>query len=95
MKYASTPLVHNETDQQFELTVQGQTALIAYRLRGGEVYLLDHTEVPEALEGQGVGSALVEKTLQWIEERGGKIIPTCPFVAAYLERHLSWKRLVA
>lgn len=94
MKYASTPLVHNEADQQFELTLDGQTSLIAYR-KQGDTYLLDHTEVPEALEGQGVGSTLVEKTLLWIEERGGKIVPTCPFVAAYLERHLTWNRLVA
>lgn len=94
MKYPSVPLVHNEADQQFEFTIEGQTSLIAYR-KQGSTYLLDHTEVPEALEGQGVGSALVEKTLTWIEEHGGKIVPTCPFVAAYLKRHLTWNRLVA
>jgi hypothetical protein len=93
MKYPQIPLVHNEVDRQFELTIEGQTSLIAYRKRDN-VYLLDHTEVPEALEGRGVGTALVEKTLTWIEEHGGKIVPTCPFVRAYLERHLTWNRLV-
>ncbi|NNE77227.1 MAG: N-acetyltransferase [Pricia sp.] len=48
---------------------------------------LTHTEVPQTLEGQGVGSALVSKVLDYIRKENVKMAPLCPFVAAYLKRH--------
>lgn len=94
MDLSSVEVVDNTTDRQFELALEGDIALIAYRLVADNVYALDHTEVPESFEGKGVGSALVEKTLKLIESCGGKIIPYCPFVRAYLQRHPDWNRLV-
>ena len=44
---------------RFELTMDGHTAELVYRIVGGHLVLV-HTEVPEALEGRGIGGALVE-----------------------------------
>ncbi len=87
------PLKDNKEAQQFELDVNGAIAFIAYEPHKGAL-ALTHTEVPEALEGKGVGSVLVLKTLEYIESQGQKIIPLCPFVRAYLQRHPEWERIV-
>jgi uncharacterized protein len=55
---------------------------------------LDHTEVDDALEGQGVGSQLVKFALDELRANDHKIVPDCPFVAGYLDRHPDYRDLV-
>lgn len=87
------PLKHNREKQTFEMDVRGHLAFIEYEEQG-DTLILTHTEVPEALEGQGIGSALVSKILSHIEGEGHKILAQCPFVAAYIKRHPEWERIV-
>lgn len=87
------PLKDNKADQAFEMDINGDVAFIAYETEG-DTLVLTHTEVPEALEGKGIGSVLVTKTLNHIESEGKKIIAQCPFVASYIKRHPEWERLV-
>ena len=87
------PVEDHPEQGQFHLQVAGQTAFIAYRVVDGAV-MMTHTEVPESLEGQGVGSALVGGALDQLRERGQQLIPMCPFVAAYLQRHREYVDLV-
>lgn len=86
-------LVNNIEDQRFELQVEGHTAFIEYR-QGRDHFTLIHTEVPEALNGKGAGTAIVEKVLYYIEQHQMKLVPVCPFVVAYLKRHPEWKRIL-
>ena len=51
--------------------------------------------MPIGLEGKGVGSTIVSKTLNYIKEKGYTLAPLCPFVAAYLKRHPEWKEILA
>lgn len=88
------PLIQNEAQQQFELHIDGQIALVAYMEKDNK-YALVHTEVPEALEGRGIASILVTKVLTLIESQGRKIIPLCPYVKSFLQRHPEWERIVA
>ena len=90
----SITLINNETARRFELPVSGQKAIIEYDINGNR-YFLTHTEVPEALEGQGIGSAIVEKALMWLEAHEKKVVPLCPMVSAFMRRHPEWKRLLA
>lgn len=87
------PLNDNKEAQQFELDIDGAIAFIAYEAHNGDIALV-HTEVPEALEGKGIGSVLALKTLEYIEAQGRKIIPLCPFVKSYIKRHPEWERIV-
>lgn len=87
------PLTNNRAEQTFEMNINGHIALIGYN-EADNTYILEHTEVPEALEGKGIGSILVLKTLSYIESEGKNIIAHCPFVISYLKRHPEWNRLV-
>ena len=71
---------------RFELPVGGDVA-VAYYERDGQRITLTHTEVPEHLSGQGIGSRLAQGVFEAIRASGGKAVAQCPFMAAYAERH--------
>lgn len=79
-------LINDENRNRFELQVGSHTAFIEYKL-DGDVISLIHTEVPAALGGKGVGKKLVALVLEYIKQQNLKLIPLCPFVAAYLKRN--------
>lgn len=87
-------LIDNEDRCQYEFHIDGYIAKIEYKRSGKGEISLTHTEVPAGLEGQGIGSQLVEKVLKDIDRKNLRLIPLCPFVAAYIEKHPEWKRLV-
>lgn len=84
----------NTEKKQYELHVGNLTPKIEYiKNKNGEIYLT-HTEVPSALEGKGIGSQLVEQALKDIKRQGLRLVPLCPFVAGYIQKHPDWKRIV-
>ena len=85
---------HNEELYRFEANLDGERAVIAYKKEADGTLNLWHTEVPEKYEGKGVGSRLVKKTLEQIKVSGNKIVPSCPFVAHYIERHPEYQSLI-
>lgn len=93
-EYLNIPLQKNETENRFQLFVNDSEAFIDYKERPGRIYLI-HTEVAAALEGKGVATALIEKTLDYIEANKYALVPLCPLVFAYIKRHPEWKRIVA
>ncbi|MEP7373435.1 MAG: GNAT family N-acetyltransferase [Chitinophagaceae bacterium] len=92
-EYVNLELTGNETDQRFEMNVDGNIAIIEYKRYPGKIALL-HTEVPSQLEGKGAATAIIEKTLAYVEKNNLKLIPLCPLVVAYIKRHPEWKRIV-
>jgi predicted GNAT family acetyltransferase len=94
MTYEEIKLANNSTENRFELQTDAHTPFIEYKL-SGQTLILIHTEVPPALEGKGVGKAIVEKALQYAKDNGYKIVPLCPFVNTYIKRHKEWSDIVA
>jgi predicted GNAT family acetyltransferase len=94
MNYEDIQLRVNASAKRLELEVGGGTAFIEYKLSGHTLFLI-HTEVPKELEGKGVGRAIVLKALQYAKDNGYQIVPLCPFVQTYLERHKEWKSIVS
>lgn len=92
-EFEALPLLVNNNKKQFELVVDGFTARIEYQ-QWDEKMALTHTEVPRELEGRGVATAIIEKTLVYMEGKELKLIPLCPFVIGYLEKHPEWKRIL-
>jgi predicted GNAT family acetyltransferase len=86
-------LIDNEAKKQYEFHIDGEVARIEYIKAQGKIFLT-HTEVPEKFEGKGVGSALVSQVLDDIRKKEWGLVPLCPFVAAYINRHPEYKPLV-
>ncbi|RZJ33458.1 MAG: N-acetyltransferase [Flavobacterium sp.] len=85
----------NETKNRFELEVDGHIAFVEYIINKENTIYLTHTEVPKALEGKGIGTKIVEKTLEYVKEKGYPLAPMCPFVAKYMRKHPEWQTLLA
>ena len=76
----------NTTRHRFELDLDGHTAFATYKRADGVLTIL-HTEVPKELNGRGIGSKLVRGMLDLARAEGLKVVPLCPFVASYMDKH--------
>jgi uncharacterized protein len=84
----------NPTMRRFEMVSGTATAFVEYR-RSADQIVLTHTEVPEAMSGQGVGSKLVSGVLDAIRAEGVTVVPEREFVASFIKRHPGYQSLVA
>jgi predicted GNAT family acetyltransferase len=84
---------HNREHSRYEVALDGQRAVIQYRDTAGVRYYL-HTEVPEALEGHGIASQMAKFALDEAQSERLSIVPLCPFVRGYIERHPEYAPLV-
>jgi len=80
------PVTDNQAESRFELWVDGRLAELPYR-RIGKRLVLIHTEVPEELEGRGLGGALVAAAVDRAACEGMTVVPLCPFARGWLQRH--------
>jgi predicted GNAT family acetyltransferase len=65
-------------------------AEMTFSKAGARLVIIDHTEVPAAFRGQGVGQALVARGVADARAAGKKILPLCPFAASQFRRHPEW-----
>ena len=80
--------------ERYELSVDGQVmGFTAYRARPGLIAFV-HTEVDDGLRGRGLGDRLIRFALEDARERGLAVLPFCPFVKAFIERHREFVALV-
>ncbi|WP_027481667.1 GNAT family N-acetyltransferase [Deinococcus pimensis] len=93
MSDVDVKVTDNRDEQRYEASLPEGLAYAEYRPVGNAL-LFSHTEVPEELEGRGVGSTLVRFALDDARSRGLMVIPMCPFVAAFMRRHHEYADLV-
>ncbi|MEY9110120.1 putative GNAT family acetyltransferase [Bradyrhizobium yuanmingense] len=86
-------VINNKAHYRYELDVEGHLATEHYRLDGG-VITFEHTDVPKELGGKGIGSKLVQGALDQVRADGLKLIPQCPFVKAWIDKHPDYADLV-
>lgn len=88
MPALSNPAIRDNRERnRFEADLgDGSLAIADYRLRPGAI-IFTHTEVPPAHEGRGIGSALIRFALTSARDRGLRVVPICPFFAAYMKKH--------
>jgi predicted GNAT family acetyltransferase len=86
-------VVDNPAQSRFELAVDDSVATAYYRLENGRVILV-HTEVPQHLSGQGIGSRLARGVFEAIRASGRSVVAKCPFMAAYASRHREYAAML-
>ena len=84
----------NEAKHRFEAKAGDEVASLVYRDRDDGALVLVHTEVPDALQGRGLGGELAKAALEYARASGRRVVVLCPFVKAYLERHPEYHDLV-
>jgi predicted GNAT family acetyltransferase len=89
----SNAISNNAAQHRFELEVDGHIAA-AYYERSADVITFEHTEVPAELGGKGVGSKLVKGALDQVRAEGLSVVPQCPFVKAWIEKHPDYSNLL-
>jgi uncharacterized protein len=80
--------------ERYELSIDGEVSgYSAYRARPGLIAFV-HTEVDERLQGRGLADRLIRFALEDARARGLAVLPFCPFVKAFIERHREFDELV-
>jgi predicted GNAT family acetyltransferase len=84
----------NKQRSQYETTIDGETAYVAYDREGADRIVFTHTIVPDALSGRGLAGELVKFALDDARSQGLKVVPQCSYVQSYLKRHPEYEDLV-
>ena len=86
---------HDPDNSRYVVEIDGRTVGFAeYHLRGESHYFFYHTVVDDDQAGKGTGSALARYALDDVRSQGGLVIPLCPFIAGWIERHPDYQDLV-
>lgn len=84
---------NNTAANRFEVQVDGQLAMIEYRISGNTMIFV-HTEVPKELEGKGIAAAMAAYALSYAQQQDMKVLPLCTYMQAYMKRHPEYDTLL-
>ena len=87
-------VVDNKEKNRFEAEIDGHQAIIEYSVKPN-ILILKHIEVDKELSGRGVATEMTESVLLEIELRGLKVIPECPFIKNYINKHPEWESILS
>lgn len=87
-------LVVNQAENQFEWPLDGDKAVIEYVLQDEKMHLV-HTEVPEAYRGHNIASKLTKAVLEHAKQHNLTVVPTCPYIAKYIDNHPEYHTLLS
>jgi len=85
----------NEAAQRYELHVDGELAGIADYHEQGDALVFPHTEIDPRRRGQGLGAVLVQGAMDDVRPTGKKVVPSCWYVAQWLDENPTYKDLRA
>jgi predicted GNAT family acetyltransferase len=94
----STGMAPTVTDvsgrRRFEIAVDGiVVGFTEYRRRPGVISFV-HTEIDPSRKGEGLGKSLVKAALDSARAEGLAVLPYCPFVRNFIDRHREYVDLV-
>ena len=88
-------VLDNPEHSRYELHINGNVAVLEYRRLGDKLIALNHTGVPETIEGRGVAAALAKHALDDARKKGVLVLPFCPYVAVFIRRHPDYMEVVS
>jgi predicted GNAT family acetyltransferase len=88
-------VTNNASLERYELRADGAVlGFAAYRLRHDGAVVFTHTEIDEAHEGRGLGGRLARGALEDVQAAGRAVVPRCPFIKGYIDRHAEFQHLI-
>jgi predicted GNAT family acetyltransferase len=91
---STTEVSDNTAESRYDLVVDGVLAGHADYERHGDRIVFTHTEVGEEFGGRGLGGVLAVALLDDARSKGLRVVPQCPFIARFIERHEEYADLV-
>lgn len=85
----------DEQAQRYELLVDGSLASYAEYFDDGGRVVMPHTVTTPAHRGRGLAARVVQFALDDIRSMGRTVVPTCWFVADFIEQHPEYRDLLA
>lgn len=96
IKHDSGPtFVRNDEANRYELYVSGELASLADYRRTGRTLEMHHTETRDMFRGRGLAAELVRQALDDVREQKLRVVPSCWFVADFIEANPEYRDLVA
>ena len=86
-------VIDNPAENRFDLALPEGTASAAYKVDGERIVLI-HTEGPQALSGQGVGSRLAHGVFELIRASGRKVVLRCSFMQGWAAKHPDYNDII-
>ena len=84
---SETKVLRNAEKCRYEIWYGDELAGFSVYEENGNQTVFIHTEIGDAFGGKGLGSVLARHAVEDVIERGRAIVPLCPFIAAYLDKH--------
>jgi predicted GNAT family acetyltransferase len=91
----ATEVRHRPEASRYEVLLDGRVVGVADYADRGDVLVFHHTEIDAPLRGRGLGAELVRFALDGLRARDRSILPTCWYVAAFVEEHREYGDLIA
>ena len=89
-----TTVRDNPEESRYEIRDGDRVLGLAAYERRGETTVFTHTEIDPDAGQDGLGSSLVRAALDDVRSKGGSVVPQCPFVRGWIERHQDYADLV-
>lgn len=70
-------------------------AEMVYLNSGDHLMVIEHTDVDSSLQGQGIGTKLLENLVSYVRENHIRVIPLCPFARATFEKTPEWQDVLS
>lgn len=81
---------HTETDSKGAFTLKrngDKVAELTYSKAGSDKIIIDHTEVSDAVRGEGVGKKIVVHAVEYARKNQLTVLPLCPFAKSVISRN--------
>ena len=81
-------ILHQRSGQRGAFVIRRDGRVLAQMTysRGGEIAIIDHTDVDGALRGTGAGARLVKAAVEWARAEKTRIMPLCPFAKSVFDK---------
>jgi predicted GNAT family acetyltransferase len=91
----TSAVTKNEAGGRYELHIDGELVGIADYTERGDVIVIPHSEIDASRRGQGLGAVLVQGALDDIRPTGKKVVPSCWYVAQFIDENPAYQDLLA
>lgn len=91
----TSAVTKNESANRYELHIDGELVGIADYTERGDVIVIPHSEIDASRRGQGLGAVLVQGALDDIRPSGKKVVPSCWYVAQFIDENPSYQDMRA